>query len=150
MEGRMDYYDPKDLKRFSEMGKFSQELMKKFFDYYNAATGEDGALTKREKALIALAVAHVKKCPYCIDAYTTQCLETGADPEQMTEAIHVAASMEAGITLIHGIQMHNALEKNGRIVILGMNRFRLRDSALAKIVQEHRMSQAHALKRKME
>jgi len=111
----MDYYDPKDLKRFSEMGKFSEELMKKFFDYYNAATGEDGALTKREKALIALAVAHVKQCPYCIDAYTTQCLETGADPEQMTEAIHVAASLEAGITLIHGVQMHNVLEKNGAL-----------------------------------
>jgi alkylhydroperoxidase/carboxymuconolactone decarboxylase family protein len=111
----MDYYDPKDLKRFSEIGKFGQELMKKFFDYYNAATGEDGALTKREKALIALAVAHVKQCPYCIDAYTTQCLETGADLEQMTEAIHVAASMEAGITLIHGIQMHNALEKQGAL-----------------------------------
>ncbi|OGE18535.1 MAG: 4-carboxymuconolactone decarboxylase [Candidatus Dadabacteria bacterium RIFCSPHIGHO2_12_FULL_53_21] len=111
----MDYYDPKDLKRFSEMGKFGQELMKKFLDYYNAATGEDGALTKREKALIALAVAHVKQCPYCIDAYTTQCLETGSDPEQMTEAIHVAASMEAGITLIHGIQMHNALEKQGAL-----------------------------------
>lgn len=111
----MDYYDPKDLKRFSEIGKFGQELMKKFFDYYNAATGEDSALTRREKALIALAVAHVKKCPYCIDAYTTQCLETGADPEQMTEALHVAASMEAGITLIHGIQMHNALEKQGAL-----------------------------------
>ncbi len=111
----MDYYDPKDLKRFSEIGRFGRELMKKFFDYYNAATGEDGALTKREKALIALAVAHVKHCPYCIDAYTTQCLETGADPEQMTEAIHVAASMEAGITLIHGIQMHNALEKQGAL-----------------------------------
>ena len=109
----MDYYDPNDLKRFSEMGKFSEELMKKFFDYYNSATGEEGALSKREKALIALAVAHVKKCPYCIDAYTTQCLETGSNPEQMTEAIHVAASMEAGITLIHGIQMHNVLERSG-------------------------------------
>ena len=111
----MDYYDPEDLKRFSEIGKFSEELMRKFFDYYNSATGEEGALSKREKALIALAVAHVKKCPYCIDAYTTQCLETGSNPEQMTEAIHVAASMEAGITLIHGIQMHNALERSGAL-----------------------------------
>jgi len=111
----MDYYDSKDLKRFPEMGKFSKDLMEKFFDYYNSAVGKDGALTKREKALIALAVSHVKKCPYCIDAYTTECLESGADPEQMTEAIHVAASMEAGITLIHGIQMHNALERNGAL-----------------------------------
>jgi len=111
----MDYYDSKDLKRFPEMGKFSKDLMEKFFDYYNSAVGKDGALTKREKALIALAVSHVKKCPYCIDAYTTECLKSGADPEQMTEAIHVAASMEAGITLIHGIQMHNALERNGAL-----------------------------------
>lgn len=108
----MGYYEPKDLKRFAEIGKFRKELMDKFFEYYNAATGQDGALTKREKALIALAVSHVKKCPYCIDAYTTQCLETGAGPDQMTEAVHVAASMEAGITLIHGIQMHNIMEKH--------------------------------------
>lgn len=111
----MDYYDPKDLKRFSEVGNFSKDLMNKFFDYYSSATGEDGALSKREKALIALAVAHVKKCPYCIDAYTTQCLETGSNPEQMTEAVHVAASMEAGITLIHAIQMHNVLERTGAL-----------------------------------
>lgn len=111
----MNYYESKDLSKFAEMGKFRKELMDKFFDYYNAVTSQDGALTKREKALIALAVAHSKQCPYCIDAYTTQCLETGADPEQMTEAIHVAAAMDAGITLVHGVQMHNALEKNGAL-----------------------------------
>lgn len=111
----MNYYESKDLSKFAEMGKFRKELMDKFFDYYNTVTGQDGALTKREKALIALAVAHSKQCPYCIDAYTTQCLETGADPEQMTEAIHVAAAMDAGITLVHGVQMHNALEKNGAL-----------------------------------
>lgn len=109
----MDYYNQDDLKKFSEVGKFSKELMDKFFEYYNSATSRDGALTKREKSLIALAVAHVKQCPYCIDAYTTQCLETGSDPEQMTEAIHVAASMEAGINLIHGIQMQNVLKREG-------------------------------------
>jgi len=109
----MHYYESKDLKRFGEIGNFRSELADKFFEYYNAATGEDGALTKREKALIALAVSHAKQCPYCIDAYTTACLENGANPDQMTEAIHVAAAMEAGITLVHGVQMHNALGKNG-------------------------------------
>lgn len=111
----MDYYKSEDLKRFGEIGKFSKELMDKFFDYYDSATGSEGALTKREKALIALAISHSKQCPYCIDAYTTQCLESGANPEQMTEAVHVAAAMEAGITLIHAIQMHNALEKKGAL-----------------------------------
>jgi len=111
----MSYYEPKDLARFAEIGKFSPELAEKFFDYYNSVIGQDGALTKREKALIALAVAHTEKCPYCIDAYTTACLESGADPEQMTEAVHVAAVMKAGITLVHGVQMHNAMEKLGAV-----------------------------------
>lgn len=111
----MSYYDPSDLKKFAEVGKFSKELMDKFFEYYNAAVGEDGALTKREKSLIALAIAHNEQCPYCIDAYTTQCLESGADPEQMTEAVHVAASMSAGIKLIHALQMQNALKKKGAL-----------------------------------
>lgn len=109
------YYEPKDLAKFAEVGKFAPELMDKFFAYYTAVTSTDGALTKREKSLIALAVAHSKKCPYCIDAYTTQCLETGSNPEQMTEAIHVAAAMEAGITLVHGVQMQNALKQKGAL-----------------------------------
>ncbi len=109
----MSYYESEDLKRFAEVGRFRPELMDKFFAYYNAVVGQDGALSKREKALIALAVAHVKQCPYCIDAYTTACLEAGSNPDQMTEAIHVGAAMEAGIKLVHGVQMHNALAEKG-------------------------------------
>jgi alkylhydroperoxidase/carboxymuconolactone decarboxylase family protein len=112
-EEEVHYYESEDLKRFTEVGKFRKELMDQFFAYYNEVTAKDGALTRREKALIALAVAHSRQCPYCIDAYTTQCLESGASPEQMTEAIHVAAAMEAGMTLVHGVQMHNALDRCG-------------------------------------
>lgn len=110
-----DYYASEDLAKFGDIGKFKPELAKKFFAYYTAATGEDGALTKREKALIALALAHSKQCPYCIDAYTTACLEAGADPDQMTEAVHVAAAMEAGMALVHAVQMHNALDQLGAL-----------------------------------
>ncbi len=111
----MSYYEPKDLGKFAEVGKFAPALMGQFFAYYNAATGTDGALSRREKALIALAVATAKQCPYCIDAFTSQCLETGSDPEQMTEAIHVAAAMEAGMALVHGVQMQNALRQKGAL-----------------------------------
>ena len=109
----MNYYESKDLGNFEKVGKFRKELMDKFFSYYNDVLNTDGALTKREKALIALAVSHSKQCPYCIDAYTTSCLEHGSNPDEMTEAIHVAAAMDAGIDLVHGVQMLNQFDKLG-------------------------------------
>ena len=111
----MDYFKSDDLDKFSEVGEFAPELMEQFFAYYGQATSSDGALTKREKALIALAIAHVQQCPYCIDAFTTACLESGANPEEMTEAVHVGGAMQAGITLVHGVQMRNALKKRGAL-----------------------------------
>jgi len=106
-----NYYESEDLKKFGDIGQHGKQLADDFFKYYGDVTGTDGALTKREKALIALAVAHAQKCPYCIDAYTTACLEAGANPEQMMEAVHVAAVMLAGITLVHSVQMQNHLKK---------------------------------------
>ena len=73
------------------IGEKAPELAEKFFSYYNAVF-EEGALTAREKSLIALAVAHTVQCPYCIDAYTNDCLNKGVTEEQMTEAVHVAAA----------------------------------------------------------
>lgn len=104
------YYDAKDLPRFPEMGKNAPELAKKFFDWAGAAMGE-GALSEREKALIALAVATAVQCPYCIDAYTQACLEKGSDLEEMTEAIHVAAYIRGGASLVHGMQMRNKADQ---------------------------------------
>jgi alkylhydroperoxidase/carboxymuconolactone decarboxylase family protein len=110
-----NYYESSDLDKFSQVGKFAPKLMEQFFAYYNSAVGQEGALSKREKSLIALALATAKQCPYCIDALTTACLESGSNPEQMTEAIQVAAAMEAGMTLIHGVQMQNALKSKGAL-----------------------------------
>ena len=104
------YYDPADLKKFGKISEWNEELGKKFFDYYGKVF-EEGALTEREKSLIALAVAHTIQCPYCIDAYSSSCLEKGADEEQMMEAIHVAAGIKAGTTLVYGVQMMNHAEK---------------------------------------
>ena len=100
------YYKPDDLSKFSDIGQNAPELAQKFFEYYNAVFAE-GALTEREKALIALAVAHAVQCPYCIDAYTRGCLEKGSNPEEMTEAVHVATAIRGGASLVHGIQMKN-------------------------------------------
>lgn len=104
------YYNPADLDKFGEIGKDAPELAKKFFDYYNSVFAE-GDLTEREKALIGLAVAHAIQCPYCIDAYTKNCLEKGSNLSEMTEAVHVANAIRGGASLVHGIQMRNVAEK---------------------------------------
>ena len=91
----MAYYNEEDLNKFGE-----------------GIVGEESpALTAREKSLIALAVATSIQCPYCIDAYTNDCLNKGVNDEQMTEAIHVAAAIRGGATLAHGVQMKNIVKK---------------------------------------
>jgi alkylhydroperoxidase/carboxymuconolactone decarboxylase family protein len=104
------YYHKDDLGKFADIGKENPQLWNKFLEWYNAVFAE-GSLTEREKALIALAVAHTVQCPYCIDAYTNVCLEKGSNVGQMTEAVHVAAAIRGGSSLVHGIQMRNIVEK---------------------------------------
>lgn len=104
------YYNAEDLKKFGNVTEFQEEMGTKFFDYYGTVFKE-GALTEREKALIALAVSHAVQCPYCIDAYTDTCMKKGADEEQMMEAVHVAAAIKGGAALVHGVQMMNKVKE---------------------------------------
>ena len=104
------YYDPADLRKFGNISEWSEDLGNKFFEYYNSVF-QEGALSAREKSLIALAVAHVVKCPYCIDAYTKDGLQRGITKEEMMEAVHVGAAIKSGATLVHGVQMMNKVNK---------------------------------------
>lgn len=103
------YYDPADLAKFGNITEWQPELGNKFFEYYNSVF-QEGDLTAREKALIALAVSHAVHCPYCIDAYTKTCVKKGVEEGQMMEAIHVAAAIKSGALLVHGVQMMNKAE----------------------------------------
>ncbi len=105
------YSDPKDLRTFGKISEWQEEMGEKFFQWYSGVTEGDTALTEREKSLIALAVSHAIQCSYCIDAYTTNSLQAGADEEQMMEAVHVAAAVKAGTTLIYARQMQRQVEK---------------------------------------
>ena len=105
-----DYYRPEDLERFGEVGKHNPALFRKFIDWYTASL-EPGAVSKREKVLIGVAVAHAIQCPYCIDAYTKSCLEAGLSLEHITEAVHVASAIRGGASLIHTLQAHNAVDR---------------------------------------
>lgn len=104
------YYDPTHLQKFGDIAEGNDALAKRFFSYYGEVFAE-GALTVREKALIALAVSHAVQCPYCIEAYSTECLTHGSDLEEMTEAVHVATAIRGGASLVHGLQMLEHVKK---------------------------------------
>ncbi len=106
------YYNPADLANFSGdgVGALSPELWEKFMGYYGSVFA-DGALTAREKALIAVAVAAAVQCPYCIDAYTNTCLQMGCDGSEIAEAFHVANAIRGGAALAHGVQALKIIEE---------------------------------------
>lgn len=105
-----NYYKSKDLKKFAQIAEFEPKLAEKFFDWYGDVFKE-GALTAREKSLIALGVAHAIQCPYCIDAYTEDSMEKGASEAMMMEAVHVAGAIRGGASMVHGVQMMNKAKK---------------------------------------
>jgi alkylhydroperoxidase/carboxymuconolactone decarboxylase family protein len=104
------YYNSDDLKKFGNIAEWESNLAAKFFSWYGDVFKE-GDLTAREKSLIALAVAHTIQCPYCIDAYTQDTLEKGVTEKGMMEAIHVAAAIRGGASLVHGVMMMNKAKK---------------------------------------
>lgn len=71
------------------------------FRQFSRRVFADGALSVQFKQLIAVAVAHVTQCPYCIRSHTKAALRQGATPEQIMEAIWVASEMRAGAAFAH-------------------------------------------------
>lgn len=105
-----NYYNSSDLKKFGNVSDFQKNLGEKFFSWY-VDVFKDSELTAREKSLIALAVAHAVQCPYCIDAYSSDAFEKGWSEAQMMEAVHVAAAIRGGASLVHGVQMMNKVKE---------------------------------------
>lgn len=71
------------------------------FEAFGAQVFAEGALTKKTKQLIAVAVAHVTQCPYCIRNHTKAALKENSTPQELMEAIWVAAEMRAGASYAH-------------------------------------------------
>ena len=71
------------------------------FRAFSQSVFAEGALPTKTKQLIAVAVAHVTQCPYCIVGHTRAALEDGASPEQIMKAIWVAGEMRAGAAQAH-------------------------------------------------
>lgn len=87
-----------------ELAKLRRELVPETFaawDQFSKAVFAEGALDEKTKQLIAVAVAHVTQCPYCIKGHTKIAERKGATPTEIMEAIWVAAEMRAGGAFAH-------------------------------------------------
>lgn len=81
------------------------------FEAFGKAVFADGALSAKIKQIVAVAVAHVTQCPYCINGHTKAALRAGATPEELMESIWVAAEMRAGGAYAHSTLMLTTLAK---------------------------------------
>jgi AhpD family alkylhydroperoxidase len=81
------------------------------FDGFSRAVFAEGALPEKTKQLIAVAVAHVTQCPYCITGHTKLARRKGASPEEIMEAIWVAAEMRAGGAFAHAALAIHAMDQ---------------------------------------
>jgi AhpD family alkylhydroperoxidase len=79
------------------------------FEAFSKAVFADGVLPAKIKQIIAVAVAHVTQCPYCINGHTKAALRTGATSEELMEAIWVATEMRAGGAYAHSTLMLTTL-----------------------------------------
>ena len=84
------------------------------FRTFSERVFEDGALPTKVKQLIAVAVAHVTQCPYCIQGHAKAALRAGASREELMETVWVAAEMRAGAALAHSLLMLDTIEKGDR------------------------------------
>lgn len=92
--------DMKNLTHLKSMDESAPDSMKAFWAFDKAAFAE-GALSVREKQLIAVAVALTTQCPYCIEIHTGDARKAGATDAQLAEAAVVAAAIRAGGAITH-------------------------------------------------
>ena len=104
------YYLSEDLARFGDIAKTNPQLFDLFLKWYSA-TMEPGALDAKTKKLIAYAVANAIQEPYCIDSYASACSDAGITPEELAEALNVAAVIRGGGTIAHWAQSLNTMAR---------------------------------------
>jgi AhpD family alkylhydroperoxidase len=97
-------YSKDNLKRLPKMGKLSPEAMNAFWAYDKAALA-DGAIPKKYKELMALAVALTTQCPYCLEVHREAALKAGVSEQELAEVVHVAAALRAGAAITHGTHL---------------------------------------------
>ena len=99
-----------------DIAKRREELAPEILNAFRSFSRQvfaDGALPSKTKELIAVAVAHVTQCPYCIRSHTQRAGLKGASGQEIMEAIWVAAEMRAGAASAHSAIAIDAMSKDG-------------------------------------
>ena len=100
-------YSKENLNKLPKMGKLAPEGMAAFRAYDKAALA-DGAIPKKYKELMAIAVALTTQCPYCIEVHRQEALKAGVTEQERAEAVQVAAALRAGAAIAHGTHLFEA------------------------------------------
>ena len=102
---------PKPTKALADKRRALAPEAEEAFRNFGKAVFQDGALSGKTKQLIAVAVAHVTQCPYCIEGHTKAAMRDGASGEEIMEAIWVAAEMRAGGAFAHSLLALETLDR---------------------------------------
>ncbi len=96
------YHDPADLRLLKEMSKAAPTEFNAWLNLDKIVGREDGAIPRKYRELIALAVACTTQCPYCLDVHTRNAKRAGASRAEVAEAAMLAAALRAGAAVTHG------------------------------------------------
>lgn len=96
------YHDPADLRFLKQMGKLAPNEFTAWLNLDKIVAREDGAIPRKYRELIALAVACTTQCPYCIEVHVKAAKAAGASREEVTESSLLAAALRAGGAATHG------------------------------------------------
>jgi AhpD family alkylhydroperoxidase len=96
------YHDSDDLKKLGELKTLAPAEFKGFVALDSIVGREDGAIPRKYRELIALAVACTTQCPYCLDVHTRNAKRAGATRDEVAEAAFLAAALRAGAAVTHG------------------------------------------------
>jgi len=96
------YHDSDDPKLLKEMRELAPAEFKAWLELERIVGRDDGKIPRKYRELIALAVAHVTQCVYCIDAHAKGAKKAGASREEIVETSFLAAALRAGAAASHG------------------------------------------------
>lgn len=103
-----NFYEKSHAKHLNKVNELAPEQAQAFSDF-GAGVFNEGALSKKDKEIIAVAISHVTQCPYCIDTHTKNAKKEGVSLNELVEAVMVTSAVEAGGAVTHSTNMHNAL-----------------------------------------